>query len=251
MKASQIKFGVEIECNIPISKAQQFPRGSYHRGEQIEIFPQGWNCQRDGSVNPDPGYFSAEVVSPILKGEDGLIELTYVADTLAQIGCITNSTCGLHVHVGTDRFTQQQYERLITLFKRFELAFYVINGDHTQQRYNSTFCSPSTRWREQNGLASRYQSLNLQHIEKARPHIEIRVWAGTVDAELIVAAVCMAVSLVARASEEDNPQDAETPTTIEDFIRSFLCNPNYLIVPDITPEDIFNRMTAQASAASR
>jgi hypothetical protein len=56
-----------------------------------------WEIGEDGSVR---GVGTAEVKSPILKGEAGLKEILKVCEVLKELGAKVNASCGLHVHVG-------------------------------------------------------------------------------------------------------------------------------------------------------
>mmetsp|Transcript_4557 Transcript_4557/g.12755 ORF Transcript_4557/g.12755 Transcript_4557/m.12755 type:complete len:561 (+) Transcript_4557:89-1771(+) len=103
-------FGVEIETWIPYGRAvsddhlaQYFTdRGvpmiavKYHgRGE-------GWKIEPDSSIKPDTMYVfghTFEIVSPVLSGEAGLAELRRVLTFAKELGCRTNTSTGLHVHV--------------------------------------------------------------------------------------------------------------------------------------------------------
>ena len=70
-KAADATFGIEIECLLPRGSVRV---GGYHAG--IELggrFPAGWNAQRDGSLRTTlRGYEGVEIVSPVLRGRDGL-----------------------------------------------------------------------------------------------------------------------------------------------------------------------------------
>lgn len=248
-KASQIGFGVEIECNIPNEYSADFPKGSYHHGLQIPVAPSaGWNCQSDGSVVAPSGFFSAEIVSPVLKGESGLVEIVQMLDLLDQIGARTNISCGLHVHVGIEGLSEDQINRLVKVFKAFEKAFYALNGNQAVTRMNSTYCKPSARWD-----GTRYQSLNLQKVHNG--HIEIRVWSGTLSPEVVVSAIYMAVSLVSRVSYDEKIKTSDLvrnskPTQVmASFIHRFV-KAETMIVDDMDPADLFTTMIQQAMVSN-
>jgi hypothetical protein len=245
-KASEIGFGVEIECNIPDEMSASFPAGGYHRGTQIPVLPEGWNGQSDCSVQAQAGYRSIEIVSPILKGEAGLVQLVEVVDFLDSINARTNNTCGLHVHVSCDFLTQPQRARLVKVFRYFEDAFFSLNGDTASTRKSSHYCKPAARWD-----GTRYQSLNLQHMDHG--HIEIRVWSGTMAAEQIVSAIYMAVAIVSRVTDEQiiktsGLEEEKHTKTMARFIQECVRG-DTMIVPDLDPADIFLNMMKQAKQA--
>ncbi len=248
IKAAEITFGVEIECNIPVEYADAFPVGGYHRGIQSPVLPSGWNTQRDGSVGADSGFFSCEIVSPKLVGEAGLVQVVQVIDLLDEIGARVNRTCGLHVHVGVQGMNYLQVQRVTKLFKAFEMAFYALNGSTYPDRYNNHYCANHHSW-----TGNRYQSLNLTNVSNG--HIEIRVWSGTITGEVVVAAITMAVALVSRATNEAKIKTSDLSESkpvhmMASYARQFVTG-DHMILPDLTPADIMGTMMAQAQAAKR
>src|SRR5262249_47486717 len=104
VNSDEITFGIEIECFVPVRWAEQIglQRGIYHSGRMLpSIFPYGWNCQQDGSLSiNDYTMMAVEIVSPVLRGIEGLRQVEKVAEILTAAGAKVNSTCGVHVHVG-------------------------------------------------------------------------------------------------------------------------------------------------------
>jgi hypothetical protein len=92
--ASEIRFGIEMETLLPTGTCQV---GQYHHGTQVAGLPRGWNAQHDGSLHTSlPGYAGVEIVSPILKGADGLRQIAEVCTWLAAKNARVNETCGFH-----------------------------------------------------------------------------------------------------------------------------------------------------------
>jgi hypothetical protein len=249
-KASEIGFGIEIECNIPTAHAREFRAGSYHSGNAVNVDGlRDWNVQKDGSVRATNGFVACEVVSPVLYGEAGLIKVVEMLDYLNSIGAQVNASCGLHVHVDVSGLDNAQIKRLVNLFKKYEMAFYDMNGENTEARLSSAYCKPSALWNN-----TRYQSLNLQHISDARPHIEIRVWQGAMKPETVVAAIYMSVSLVsrttARATIKTDDITSEPRDVMKKYIKRFMTGAT-MIVPDYNPHDIWREMLKAASTSNR
>jgi hypothetical protein len=200
--ASQIKFGVEIECYLP--SGVEVEVGGYHHGLQINWAPAGWNGQQDGSLHAPAGYKAVEIVSPALAGEDGLIEVYYMADSIKQLGGIVDGSCGLHVHVDANTLTDEQVKAIRAEFIRFEKTFYSLSGERSRSRYNhNCYCKPSSMCPN---IMDRYQGINLLNYldpsplrrRQNRRTVEIRCFAGTLEVAEIIAAVYMAVGLVAK-----------------------------------------------------
>lgn len=59
-----------------------------------------WKVVSDGSVNG----LALEVVSPILKGTEGLAQLKKVCDLLNALNAEVDSSCGVHIHHGMQDF---------------------------------------------------------------------------------------------------------------------------------------------------
>lgn len=194
MKAKDLAFGVEIECYLPNGTIEQV--GGYHHGLQVEWLPDGWNAQGDGSLCQCPqGFRPAEIVSPILKGEDGLAQAWYAAEAIKELGGIVNDTCGLHVHLDARNLTRSQVAAITEAFRTYEKAFYGMSGGKAARRWNNHYCQNSSNW-----MGGRYQSLNLTNwldtTRTTKRTLEIRCFAGTLDEPLLTSIIYLAVGLV-------------------------------------------------------
>ena len=207
MNAQEITFGVEIECLFPAG--QQPERiGQYHHGIQVEGLPAGWNSQRDGSLQPDAGFVGVEIVSPILRGTDGLAQIKAVCDWLRSKGVKVNKSCGLHVHVGFQQRSARQLAQLVSLVAKNEKALFAITG--TQSREQGHYCKPIKEdfrpvgsrgnLRNCSAVRDRYHLLNLSSLAcGGRPTVEFRCFAGTTNATKIKGYVQVCVGLVVKA----------------------------------------------------
>ena len=110
-------FGVEIEL-INLTK-EETKQALVNAGiacqntEYTHDVPQGfWRVVTDGSLenmncSHHHGYctsHTAEIVSPILRGVSGLIEIVRVIWALKRAGADANHSCGIHVHVDAPEF---------------------------------------------------------------------------------------------------------------------------------------------------
>src|SRR4051794_5582390 len=98
MNANDLTFGVEFEVTVPVSAMVAV--GGYHRGLPVQGLPAGWNAQADASIQAGNGFRGVEIVSPVLKGIDGMRQIQAVCDWLRLIGARVNRSTGFHVHVG-------------------------------------------------------------------------------------------------------------------------------------------------------
>jgi hypothetical protein len=251
VKGSEIRFGVEIECYVPVG-TRGMSAGRYHRGLQINDSPRGWNGQSDGSLNSTKivdgeRYRPIEVVSPILKGEDGLGQIFYMVEMLQAAGAITDSRCGIHVHV-EGKGLQAESERLAFVheFKAFEDVFMGLNGDKMQQRMGNHYCKMSSEWADGYTYQDRYRTLNMTNLVQGRKGtVEFRMFASLIDVEFIVTAVYMAVAIVAGWSRVDFGQTAEITrmSRVEKsriFVQRYWSRIENLILGDESTEDVQN-----------
>ena len=121
---STLTFGIEIEC------VGLYPRRAAEalRNAGITCVDAGYTHQRmtdwkvvtDGSLSGRNG--SCEVVSPVLRGSDGLAEVRTVMKVLREAGAHVNESCGMHVHVGVDHLTRKQQANIIRAYHGFQWA---------------------------------------------------------------------------------------------------------------------------------
>lgn len=202
--ADEITFGIEIECIAP--RGCQIPVGSYHHGAQVPGLPEGWTGKHDGSIHPDrDGFYGVEIVSPVLKGKDGLRQVLQVVEFLKARGARVNRSCGLHIHVGVNPDNVKANERIIAAVANLEEGIFATTG--TPNRENGRWCKPIRRafegaslQRPTGAMADRYHALNLTNLlSRRRPTVEFRCFAGSLNGEKIVSYVRMVVGIVERA----------------------------------------------------
>ena len=184
MTADDLTFGVELEVTIPIAARHEIQVGGYHCGRQIRSLPAGWNAQNDSSIHADNGFFGVEIVSPILKGADGLKQVKAVCEWLQGLNAKVNSSTGFHVHVGFDRSDLPMMKKLVALVARHEKGIYASTGTHRREAsiycqgvrnneaYRAAFLTGTTSHR----LCNRYHILN---IVSNQPTVEFRFTPST------------------------------------------------------------------------
>lgn len=116
-------FGVEIEvigldskkiCRI-LNQAGVYTEAVEYSKKVYTV----WRVSRDSSI--EGGYHpTAEVISPILCGEEGLAEVSRVMTALGLGGCYVNKSCGFHVHWNCQDYTGKNVLSLLRLYAKFE-----------------------------------------------------------------------------------------------------------------------------------
>jgi len=193
------KFGVEIECTnitpeaalrtlidagIACHDSTSYGHGGYNK----------WRVTTDGSVSSATG--GCEVVSPILEGEAGILDMQKAAQALCRAGATVNRTCGLHVHVNASDMNGQWIRNIVTRYSAFETeidSFMPASRRRSVNQFCQSMSSALTymqqnsfRWNNSsasefcNGGLSRYYKVNLCSYARYQT-IEFRQHSGSVN----------------------------------------------------------------------
>jgi Putative amidoligase enzyme len=219
-----LTFGCEIECTIPSANlvARGWRVGGYHNGALIPG-TDGWQATSDGSIHANHyERQGVEVVSPILRGAEGIASVQRMAATLAEVGAKVNVSCGFHVHVGWTG-NARQLRRLIHLVAHHEKALFASTGTHNRE--GNSYCnsikidyrSAAQRSGSCTDMAvaagSRYHVLNLQNLRGGRGTVEFRVFAGTTNPTKMAAYIQLCLGLVQRALESSETKSWDAPVS--------------------------------------
>jgi hypothetical protein len=226
---SHLTFGAEFEVILPASLASHSNAArEIARLSGLEVIPaarvgradrdsQAFRVVHDGSVHG--AGLSAEFVSPVLRGQEGLDKITKFAQTLAAIGATVNQSCGFHVHVGGFRAQLPFFKNLVKLYSKFEVAIDTVMP--ASRRGNvQNYCKSIARVSPQaidaatsidgiilaatghrsSDYSARFYKLNLAAFSK-HTTVEFRQHAGTVDAAKAVAWIKTCLRIVAAAEQ--------------------------------------------------
>tara|TARA_R100001460_G_scaffold8441_4_gene20873 strand:+ start:1019 stop:2053 length:1035 start_codon:yes stop_codon:yes gene_type:complete len=151
-----------------------------------------WKIVTDGSL---PNYTTCgEIVSPILKGVEGVAELKKVCDALETIEGITvTRRCGLHIHLGVDDLTVRQIQTVYERYADYEAQIDLVMP--RSRRGNANWCDSVVpnknrikRQPTKNRLAhaaGKYYKVNLNKLTTYGT-IEFRHHSGTLNFTKIV-----------------------------------------------------------------
>lgn len=189
-------FGVEIEC-VHAERNALIEAG---RANGVDIHSEGYNhtdnkkffkIVSDSSVGGDID--PNEVVSPVLNGNvRGLATLKKVINSLDAVGATVNKTCGLHVHIGADKLTDEQY---VNVFKNYQKLETLIDSFMASSRRGDCRWAKSLRGKvfsycHSNGdvrrelLHDRYYKVNAESYLRHKT-IEFRQHQGSTNFEKI------------------------------------------------------------------
>ena len=206
MNANEMTFGIEIETIAPDSAVQNdgLRIGPYRRGIQVPYLPAGWKAESDGSIDNSNGGHRCEIVSPVLRGAEGLAQVAEVVKALEAKGHRVNASTGVHVHVGWKReYDSAALARLVTITAYVEKGLYAITG--TKNRERGRYCGGVRKYGNEKDAKpnldrNRYHALNLTNLAAgSKQTVEFRVFSGSLNATKILGWVQVALGLVERA----------------------------------------------------
>lgn len=224
------QFGVEAEFyNITPERAVEVLTAvginvSYE-GYTHQVM-SSWKIVTDGSVTgTGTGRGTGlELVSPILKGEEGLVQLEKALNALDAAGAKVNTTCGLHVHIDTNGMDSTQRKNFFNSYVRNQdlmdrLVSRSRRNNSYANRYNSvqveTYADAAATGRGGNG---RYFTVNTCSLPKYGT-LEFRQHQGTLNGKKAVAWVQMLLAIAKTASVSTlETEGLNTYSTVAEFL---------------------------------
>ena len=194
-----------------------------------------WKLVTDSSI----GRSGVELVSPILKGEDGLRQVRTVCDVLTRIGATVNTKTGFHVHHDITGYTLRDWKMLLLQYIKHEDT---VSAFLPVSRHANRYCKKlSTRWSSLDAAFAdiqkqttvenlmmvangydRYYTINVTNWS-LRGSVEFRQHCGTVDADKVVSWVLLTQAMVeyAKVLRYFNTQGSESKANLFAFRRYF------------------------------
>lgn len=181
-----------------------------------------WQVKPDGSIN---GRYGFEVVSPVLRGAEGVEQVKTALRVVRENGGDANKSCGFHIHWGVSDWRIKKFRNFYKRWGKFEKGIDLLqpesrrddNAYYTKSVYSSVVYDHTTRniagtvkhfWnaidrcRSLNQLRStvqgngRYNKLNIQKFHRTGT-IEIRHHSGTFKEDKVVGWIELTGSLIA------------------------------------------------------
>ena len=253
MLLKEQNFGVEVEmtgvtrATAARIVAEYYGTCSGHAGSYYDVYTatdrkgRTWKAMTDGSIRTERkanGFrvgagrdYSCELVTPILQYDD-IEDLQQIIRNLVKAGAITNSSCGIHVHVDGARHTPQSLTRLLNfaigrqdlIYEALQIGeranhwchkispalFQAMKNDETKTKASTEQLWYSTANDGYSGgighehyNQTRYHGINL-HAFFTKGTVEFRLFNGTLHAGKIKAYVqfCLAMSAWAIEAKE-------------------------------------------------
>lgn len=134
-----------------------------------------WKIVTDSSVTSTGtgiGY-GLELVSPILRGRQGVEEIIKALDAIRLAGGKVNKTCGLHTHIGMDGLTGMEMMKVIDTYVANQTN---INRIVSRSRHNNGYCLPFTETTQRNSYTgnNNYQAVrNANNASATRQAVSV------------------------------------------------------------------------------
>jgi hypothetical protein len=207
-------FGVEIEAYGVTRAALLAELRAQGLEAQDETYNHAtrphWKIVSDGSVNGANGF---ELVSPVLRGYEGLEDLARACRALKICGAQVNNSCGLHVHLGARDLSIEHLRQVVRNYLVLEPTIDTLVPAARRGSAN-TYCKSLQRGRtlaqaeaailgatnaqelsEAANGGNRYHKVNMQSFFR-QGTVEFRQHSGTTDFEKISFWVKLLANLV-------------------------------------------------------
>lgn len=261
MELKEQRFGIEIEMT-GITRAKAAEVAAAYFGTQSSYIGRGydayaaldgqgrqWKFMSDGSIATERkegerrisagSEYSTEMVSPICRYED-IVPIQEIVRELKKHGAITNSSCGIHVHIDASPFDARTLRNITNIMASKEDLIYkalkvsVARENTYCQKVEERFLEELNRnkpktlegveriWyngtsrRNQHYDDSRYHCLNLHSVFQ-KGTIEFRLFNGTLHAGKIKAYIQFSLAIGAQALNQTCASRRKTQTTNEKY----------------------------------
>lgn len=252
-----LTFGIEIEITgitrqraaeviaKELGGTEKHVGGAYDAWEIKAPLVKVWKVVNDSSLKPERKErgrlieagenYRVEVVSPICSYKD-IEKLQGIVRALRKAGAFANSSCGIHIHIGKEKFTAKTLRNLVNIMaSKEDLIYRALKVDEQRsnrycQKVNKNFLEKLNKrkpmamevlkdlWYEGWGRdrraryhPSRYHGLNLHPTFQGNT-VEFRIFNGTTHAGKIKAYIqfCMAISHQALTQKSASARKTET-----------------------------------------
>lgn len=208
MKFTSRTFGTEIEFLAGTASATEVAQALNTAGIACHDETSHYNHDRRPywKIVTDASC-GLELVSPVLSGEAGLVEIETVCSVLNSLRIKVSERCGLHVHVGANDLAKKEVAAVVSAYARYEKFFDSIvppsrrNNHYCQSLSNLLTHADAKRFKNEpfqgynRIIGTRYCKVNLEAYVK-HGTIEFRQHSGTVEAEKIVNWIVLLIGFV-------------------------------------------------------
>jgi hypothetical protein len=237
-----LTFGIEIECFLPVGMSlATLARKIADAGIPCEAegynhnVRNHWKVVTDGSL----GDYSrgCEVVSPVLRGEEGFAAVRKACDTMVAAGCTVRRSCGFHVHVGASGADVSFFKNLAAIYAKYEGTICTVLAPSRNGNMYAAPIASRVRINREQISAAREISTTLHHLGAPQSRgrngsryatlnfcsywqhgtVEFRHHQGTVDATKAInwIKLCLRMAGVARRTDAEAHPGADLPAMLD------------------------------------
>ena len=243
-RISKFRFGLEVEFTgisrdaaarivaKALGTVKHYLNDGYHTHEICDNQQRKWKIVRDSSIVPSNSRNTAfnrdnyrcELVTPILEYNADFKLLREVITPLKERGAVTNSSCGIHIHVDTHYNAQQlrsltnivaskegllkraiqMYPERRTYCRNTNMGFVETINAHRDIDMNDIRKTwyDGEMWRVNRPYdSSRYVTLNLHSLWRGKG-VEFRCFNSTVDTQMINTYILMTLAICNQAAHQ-------------------------------------------------
>lgn len=231
------KFGIEIELTLPHRSSTLASRlNAVGLNAEVEGYNHRlrshWKITSDATIRSGSGHTSMELVSPPLKGRDGLHQLETACAVLAELDAKVNRSCGLHVHHDARDLDAEAWKLVAKCYVKYEDVIDQLmapsrrgSGNQWCRSLLSTYAGHTveavweridrctSNWEVQSIFGTRYVKLNLE-ASSVHGTVEFRQHHGTTNFAKIAAWVALTQGFVTRSAAH---KQVTLRQTVKDF----------------------------------
>lgn len=218
---NNMTFGIEIECMVPsinnlvdlINSESSLIRARYESYNHTDHNGNLWKFVTDASLNAIANYETIEIVSPILKGENGFDQIKEICKFLDRVNAKVNRSCGLHVHFGAPNMNEDIRHRVCASYANNES---IINQLVSPSRRENSYCKSLRNASARSLEYDRYYKVNAFCAWDRHKTVEFRQHQGTVNSNKIINWVQFTRNFLQRAAY----QLIETKNNIDELLET-------------------------------
>jgi len=250
--AKKVKFGVELGAVVPVSfknKYLHYNNNIAGKGVQVKHLTKGWVSLPGASIVNKDEFYSFNLKSPILSGENGLKEILDTVDGMQGDQAFADLASELIIRFSIVGFSSKVKDRIIDLFGTFESMLYAFNGKMCANRIQAcptllaydNSKNDSKLWKgERNVSLNRYSAVDGTPLKN---EWEIRLFQNQIDGYYVITAVYLIAALIAAAIDgkvefDDFYGFDNIRAGVEAFIDNIFINPAYWIIEGEPPYDL-------------
>lgn len=205
-------FGVEIEFFHPTDPQIVTKIISELRAQGITAVKENynhetkphWKITTDSSVNSGCHDRGLEMVSPILRGKQGLDALRRVLKVMRRLGCQVDRTCGVHVHHGAKDLSSEEIRSVFKFYRNNERIIDTLVSPSRRANNNGYCRSLNSGYIGVDIPDCRYYKVNYQSYLKYGT-IEFRQHQGSLDYEKISHWIMLTQNILEKAIQDTQP----------------------------------------------